>query len=302
MLGIALNNHSQKAEHSSKEAERSWLTVLIIGLVLALLIGALLSVVLNPELLHTITDMISTAVSALRDVSKEILNAITGPFHPRQSNLPNTNIPIIDSTKVSQSDEGVNQLAETLGPIVSVVGIFVIVLVVGLGLLKYFLDFLELLSRLRAPANASIEHASEGWELELRAFLDLLGELPTVPHALFGWLRSRGNRAIAKDEPPQVGEMRNTYRELLKLTAQRGLRRKKQETPHEFLRRASAMLPAAESDLRVLTEHYVLARYYPQCLTENDCQAARASWHRLRKQLRWWRAPAPNVPAKKLVA
>jgi hypothetical protein len=291
MLSIAINHRYQQVGKISKEAEQSWLTVLIIGLVLALLVGALISILISPELMHVVTTFIGKVVTTIRELVGQLLAYLTSfdKHSPAQNPLA---IPTYDPDSAKQPEQSPNELGDLIGKIVSIVSIAGIAIIVGLALLKYTLDFLQLLSRRRnAPAHMSVEKISDSWGFELRAFLGMLRELRKIPRWLINALFHRQKQTVANDEPPLATEVRDTYRKLLHMTSQRGLRRKKQETPHEYLRRLSATIPAVESDLQTLTEHYNLARYYPQSLTEVNCRDARESWQRLRKQLHGWVAP-----------
>jgi hypothetical protein len=248
--------------------------------------------------MHVVTTLIGMLIAAIRELLGQLL-AFLSSFDKNSPAQPTVTIPVYDPSAAEQPEQTANELSDLIGRIVSIISIVGISILVGLMLLKFALDFLHLMSRRRrATANFSVEKISDGWSFEWRSLLGmLLRGLGKVPRWLF---RKWKPAPIINDDPPLVRAVRNTYRELLHWSAKHELGRAAQETPYEFLKRVSVTFPDAEPDLRILTEHYVLARYYPQRLTEEDCQAANESWHRLQKQLR--RGRMKNSSGEEMVA
>jgi hypothetical protein len=283
VLSLALSHHQEVVGKRSADGERSWLAIVVVGLVLALLIGLLIGSIINGELLRQIAALISAMLGLIGQFF-EFLARSFGPSTPPpiQPTPEATPLPEFQEREAFRifPEEWRQPGQYVIG------GMFA--LLTALAVFRVISDILRQLFRALTPANASVEKVSGGWTFELRAFVGMLRGL----WKMFQWRLDKLRSSATYDDPPLVGDVRNVYRELLYWTAQRGLRRTEQETPHEFLCRFSAVLPAAEPDLRALTEQYELARYCPQRLTDENCEAARENWRHLRKQLRWWMAPS----------
>lgn len=90
-------------------------------------------------------------------------------------------------------------------------------------------------------------------------------------------------RAVRPTSYP-LATVRDIYASLLRLAAQKGVGRDVAETPYEYEQRLEAAWPAAQSEVRTITEAYVHAHYGEREFSEADVDRLRADWQRIRDQ------------------
>ena len=78
----------------------------------------------------------------------------------------------------------------------------------------------------------------------------------------------------------------NIYVNLLRLTAQKGVLRRKAETPYEHLSRLTARFPVIAQDARAITDAFVAAHYGELAVDAEDLARLRQAWERIREHLR----------------
>ena len=104
--------------------------------------------------------------------------------------------------------------------------------------------------------------------------------------------RSRSGQTRVAKRPPRPGEqlprerIRYLYLQAVQRAAERGLERPAHRTPLEFAGDLDANWPAAESDVQLLTEAFVDARYTPHDIPAAEAQTALSAWQRLMVALR----------------
>jgi hypothetical protein len=118
---------------------------------------------------------------------------------------------------------------------------------------------------------------------------------------LLGWIRRRlaawgarlrawlGRGPVEEPVAPDAAAVRRIYRALLHWAAAQGCRRRRCQTPYEFLERLSAWLPEGRSQLAVITERYVAVRYggrRPGADTVKSLELAWQNVRQMRKQRR----------------
>ncbi|GBD15644.1 hypothetical protein HRbin26_00535 [bacterium HR26] len=132
--------------------------------------------------------------------------------------------------------------------------------------------------RLRESERAIEEVHESTWSGQL--------VLQQLSDALRRWRPRRGRArrldAAQLGRPPR--SVREAYRYALALLAMRGLPRRADETPLEYLPRAVEAWPAVAAPLDDLTGRYLAARY-GELASAEDLEAARAAWVDLRGAL-----------------
>lgn len=167
-------------------------------------------------------------------------------------------------------------------------GIVLAAQAIGLGLLIALAIAILVIAlfRYRASREDQVEEERESiwsWREAWAAFLEGL-------HALWLRLLRQANPGPAAGAGPHWAEatepaartVREIYCAFLAWSAQRGVRRRMDQTPYEFLVELSAGIPNVEDNAAAITEAYVPVRYASRSTEESVVRAAEAAWARLR--------------------
>jgi hypothetical protein len=114
------------------------------------------------------------------------------------------------------------------------------------------------------------------------SLLGLFSFLFLLPGKLWHWfisLRQRFNKGPAPSTEP-LSSVRALYRSLLRWSEEQGLSRPPAQTPLEHLGVLSRHFPKLETDLKLVTEAYLLARYSRESIPSEVFDRAAAAWHR----------------------
>lgn len=172
-----------------------------------------------------------------------------------------------------------------LPPEVIVLGQFV-----GIGLLAAVAIIVLVLAlfRYRASQEQAVEEEREsvwswrdawaGIVLGLKSLWDRLLRRSWPASALGGTYR------WAEPSEPAARTVRETYRALLHWAAQRGLPRRTEQTPYEFLGALTDALPEAGQEAAAITAAYVPVRYAQGPVERGLVREAEAAWERLRER------------------
>jgi hypothetical protein len=76
------------------------------------------------------------------------------------------------------------------------------------------------------------------------------------------------------------------YEQLLRQARKRGAGRRTGDTAQEFASRLAPLVPAASTDLSVMTEVFAEARYSRHSIEEPQARLVAGCWERLRPRLR----------------
>jgi Domain of unknown function (DUF4129) len=76
------------------------------------------------------------------------------------------------------------------------------------------------------------------------------------------------------------------YRSTVRRAAERGLRRRRSQTPYEYRATLAERLPEVEQEIDELTDAFVTAQYSPRPVSTDDAQRARRPWEQVRRRLR----------------
>lgn len=94
-----------------------------------------------------------------------------------------------------------------------------------------------------------------------------------------------GDSGATKSDPtePSTRTVREIYRAFLQWTAQRGLARRSQQTPSEYLTEITRRLGGQGVEVAVITRVYMPARYGAGPVSEAEMEEAQSAWARLRE-------------------
>jgi hypothetical protein len=112
-----------------------------------------------------------------------------------------------------------------------------------------------------------------------------------MPRRLLGrWMREDGSskgpfRFFRLGALPPRERVLYYYLSVLRRAGQRGLPRRRAQTPHEYEGALNPHLPEAQQDLTQLTEAFIEARYSLHAFDRKHDQQARAHWRRVRAAL-----------------
>ncbi|MFC2014564.1 DUF4129 domain-containing protein [Chloroflexota bacterium] len=143
----------------------------------------------------------------------------------------------------------------------------------------------------RAEEDIDVEEISEslwswqGFSTDLRLLFSMLFRR---------WKRKkirspRVNPALSRyitDEVYDLLDMRELYRHLLWETSTFRIKRQRQETPYEYARRLSNVVPDSSEQLREITDLYIDSRYGDTRVEQAKMERANSLWRILRKLIR----------------
>jgi len=278
------HSHPIGLEGSVVAQERSIVVILVtFGLalvILALLVGS----VANPTLLRNVQVPLSVAYDWLITIIAYAIVLLVTPIFwlinlllaGHKIRPPSVHIHVSSLGKIKPPKPATTpDLILTLIPILKIV--IPILFVLGILLL---IRWALRRRRVHVVTNkhGDLHESLWSWVLfwtQLKAFL----------RALFARFLSRKATAVEDQAPPEeiVGgptarSVREIYRGLLKLAAERGYPRKKDETPYEYRQRLDEKTPLAEPCLELITTVYAATRYGGIEPDESEVARVQGAW------------------------
>lgn len=148
-----------------------------------------------------------------------------------------------------------------------------------MGLLVAVAIVLGALGRRQTVARRWAAHGPE-WEGAEGAPGEGLGaKLQQLRNKLTSALAATGTR------PYGLATVREIYASLQRLAAHRGVSRAEAETPYEYQRRLDGTWPGAKREVDSITEAYVRAHYGEHQFSQEEIEALRTGWQRLREEI-----------------
>lgn len=288
LMAIALARLHDLPAGQAPAAGRYWLTILLAAIAVVLVVSAILVVVLS-----AIGGAGESALSALSGLSRllgQALLLILTPFGylvawliavlewlnggVRRSADPNFSAP---AQPLDRADTAPTQIPFIIEQILRVAP-----LVLFLALAAWLIT--RALSRKRELSEDAASEYRESIGGLGSLWGDVTGFLGGLWARLSGQARERIDSLTAVSAPEGGGlSVRQLYGRLLRLAAGLGAPRRPDQTPLEFLPELKRALPAAGSDPDDLTAAYLHARYALRPPTDEEVQAARAAWDRIRR-------------------
>jgi len=250
----------------------TWWGMLLVGVSLVLLLGLLASILFTPDMMH----LLGRGLRALWGLVDRLLSAIAGLFGSSDAEME---LPPAPETLPPQNEEPGFSLTLPdwlLGPSRIVYGVFM----AGLALLAVWRVASYLFTWMRRRGDrggVQIESLPGAFRLDMARFFR---RVVTWLRRLFaiGALRRR-----PREESEQTASVRRLYADMLRWGAESGLPRERAQTPFEYQRTLCAALPAHRTDVTLITESYVRARYGAQPPTEAELHELEESRRRLKK-------------------
>jgi hypothetical protein len=76
---------------------------------------------------------------------------------------------------------------------------------------------------------------------------------------------------------------------MIRRGGERGIRRKKAQTPYEYAQSLETLVPEVDQDIHSLTDAFVDARYSRKEVNDKDANVVKRSWQKIRGALRTFR-------------
>jgi len=247
----------------------------VVGLVLAA--GALLWLTVDRDVILQMLQPVIWLWEMIGRLFDFLIGLLPSP-EPRS--LPATPTEIAPRPVVREKVLDLGETVRAIGKMLFMLGVVGLVL---LALMRNLSDLLRWLARWSGRSEG-IDFAPSSFGLwnDLRDIARAFAAL--MRHLWHRILRLLGRRRHAL--PAQVRTVRRLYAGLLAWAAKRGLPRRIDQTPYEFLGVLRRALPHLEAELTGLTEAYVAVRYGARIPAAETVRDLDADWRRIRKARR----------------
>ena len=252
-----------------------WSGLLLISISLVLILGLVISFIITPEFLQVLWNAIKWVGESIWGVIMQIIDFFAGLF----SGSEPAEISPLPSMPAMESSEGFElKMPEWLrrgleiGWIILMIGIFL------LALWRISSVILRWLRRqLASAAGAEFEPMPGAFKADLLSFLKhILSKILSIGRLFY----LRGRFATANAE---IATVLQIYRQFLRWGSTGRHPRHVSQTPYEYCRVLTDILPEASEDLDLVTQQYVRARYGACLSTSNELNELRQALHRVKK-------------------
>lgn len=103
-------------------------------------------------------------------------------------------------------------------------------------------------------------------------------------------------QAISRRLPPRQRVLL-TYLLMVRWNTQNGFKRLPHQTPYEYAHRLIVWVPAAQTDLEMITQLFMEARYSRHTITPEQADSAQAAWEQVQKIFQDYLAQQKAAPA-----
>jgi len=251
-----------------------WSGLLLVSIGLILILGLLVSVIITPQLIESILEVLKWLWS---QIWKGVLHLISllpepGPAEP----LPVTPPPSVDADAVVR--EAVKEFIPKA--VREGLGIGWMILMIG-GILAALWQistqiFSWLRRRFAGMGGAEFESLPGGFRA------DLLAWLKSIIFKLLGLRLLLRRRATVEKQLPEVASVRQVYRQFLHWASSTGFPRHLSQTPDEYYYELVELLPESQEDLNLITQKYIMTRYGAWIPDEQELQQIKQSWNRIK--------------------
>ncbi len=275
LLGISIAHAQEGTSWLSGMNQGHWAGLLLVSISLILILGLLISLVVNPDLLQLIVTALKWVWGLIWGVILKVMAFIASLF-PTSGPAelpPAAPMPELEPTpgaNIFTIPEAVEN-GLRIGWTTLMIGFLVFAL---WRISSQIFGWLR--RKLAGMAGAEYEPLPGAFRAD---FLGLLKRF-------FRLLRLRLSfhfRRKPSSMIPEIASVRQIYRQLLHWVDTRGYPRQTSQTPHEYLYTLVALLPEAHLDLEFITRQYVGARYGTSSPTEDELRTLRQSWHRIKR-------------------
>lgn len=250
----------------------TWWAMLLLSMSLVFLLGFLVALLFTPDLMH----LLGQGIRALWHLLERLMSALAGLFGTEEAPAELPPVPQITGQQ-SEPEFSLTLPDSWLRPSRIAYGVFIGVLVLVM-IWRLTLQLFAWARRRTDRGDVRVEHLRGAFRADL---LNLLRRLISWVKALslLGRIRQRATEKMV----PSIS-VRRLYTEMVRWGARSGIPRMPSQTPLEYLDVLCAAFPAYRSEVMLITQGYVRARYAAQVLNEEDVQQLKASRRRLKRK------------------
>jgi hypothetical protein len=269
LVGISVS-HSQNSTWFNSNQRGQWSGVLVLCITLILLAGLLISLIVTPDLIQFFINTVKWVWGIIEKVLTFIANLF--PSEPTAPPYPLPVMPGMDTQQdtVFTIPEGLRQAAKLVYLIfISAFLIFVIYRVSS--------DIMKWLRRRASMSGGEIE------SLKGVFWADVIGWIKRILNKVFGIRFRSGLKRESGNIPTGAVSIRQLYVQILNWGAKKGFARQKDQTPLEYGNMLNSAISEGQSDLDLITEQYMAARYGFIMPEEDKLEQVKKIWGKLKK-------------------
>jgi hypothetical protein len=275
LFGISIAHTFKNTDWMSGHNHWPWSGLLIVSVSLILLLGFLATVIITSDLLQLLMTVIKWGWALMSRLILTVIEFLARLF-PRSEpgKLPPMLSPPLEHLQQGKPLYIPRWLRRGL---LFTISIFCIGMVL-LALWRVTSDvYYRLRRRLADLADAEIEPMTGAFRA------DLLCVLKLFVSKLIGILFLFRVRQKEDAASPEAVSIRRIYRQLLRWAAGRGFPRHISQTPYEYCRILENLLPDIVSELGLITQQYVRARYGVLQSEEETLETVSRAWQRIKQ-------------------
>jgi hypothetical protein len=279
LLGMSLS-HASSGSDNPPLFRRYWfaITVISIGVIIAL--GFLVDSIVDENLVQLLLIPFKWIWGLFMQAMDFLASLFGNPPPPAETPPP------VAAPSTGGGDEFMPELIpRTLRDVLRLVSFSFMLGMIVFALWRMSSDLAKWLRRkLTTTQGVEVESLPSGFKA------DLLALLKRIMAKLHGLMHIFHRQKSKKPLPRETASVRDIYRQFLRWTARKGCPMKPHQTPSEHLRTMEHLLPAAQDDLRFITQQYLHARYSPSPPGDSVLNQLTQAWRRL-KRIRFQPSP-----------
>lgn len=267
LIGISLS-HAENNTWFNSGKRGQWMGILIMSIGLVLSLGFLISVLVTPNLLQMVLDVLKWIWGLI-----EKIMAFIASLFPQQTDIPSP--APSDMPMGEPQDTGFN-LPEWLEPGLKLGYTILMVAFVVFVLYRITSEIFKWMRRQASRAGGEIESLRGAFKADLINWLKRI--LTKIFKIKFG---SRNKDQFSKI-PEGIASVRQLYARLLLWGAKKGLSKPNNQTPLEYGDVLKNVLPEDRSELDYITQQYMAARYGCELPKQEELNFLKQTWDKLK--------------------
>jgi hypothetical protein len=275
LIGISVAHALEGTSWLSGLYQGHWSGLLLVSIAVILALGLVISLIVTPDFLHTLAAAARWIWGLFWGLVDKILSLIAGLF-------PSSGPPELPPVPTLPPVEPEQEFHFAL-PVWLRSGLRLTWAIFMIGFLLFALwrissnIFRWLRRRLAGTAGAEFESIPGAFRL------DIFGLFRRLLRGLLALRLLFRPKRLAEAVPPEIGSVRQIYRQLLRWAAAAGYPRFIWQTPQEYCGTLVGLLPEAADDLHLVTQFYVRARYGARASTTDQMDKLSQAWHRVKQ-------------------
>jgi hypothetical protein len=252
-----------------------WSGLLLASIAVILLLGLVISLLVTPDVLQALVTAFKWVWGLFWGLVEKIMSLIAGLFPVSEP----TELPPMPTIPSTEPEQGFHLTM----PVWLRSGLRLAWAIAMLGFLLFALwrissnIFRWLRRRLAGTAGAEFESMPGAFRI------DILNFFKRILHRLLGLKLPFRLKKVDEAVPPEIGSVRQVYRQFLRWAASAGYPRSLWQTPQEYCFSLVERLPEAADDLTLVTQAYVRARYGARTSTAEQMDRLSQAWQRVKK-------------------